>query len=83
VDHGRRVSRHYRPKLGYGGFKEKTKAGVIGEINKEEILFEDFQTVVQRQIDAEQRKSEGELDQNQIKRIAKTPGINTSRAYES
>jgi len=54
---------------GMGGFKERSAAGIVGELNQKEINFDDFQNYVQRQIDSEQRKTEGELDQNKVKRI--------------
>ncbi len=66
---------------GMGGFKDKTQAGIIGEINNQEILFEDFQYVVQRQIESEQRNAGAELDQTKIKRVREEAWDNYVESY--
>jgi len=54
---------------GMGGFKDKTQAGIIGEIDGDEIKFENFQRIVQRQIELEARKEDKELDKDKLKRL--------------
>ncbi|MBM3327536.1 MAG: hypothetical protein FJY65_11290 [Calditrichaeota bacterium] len=54
---------------GMGGFKERVKAGVIGEINKKEIKYEDFEQAARRKQEQTQKKEGKELDQDKLKQL--------------
>ncbi len=54
---------------GMGGFKDKAEAGIIGKVDNMAITYEEFQEIIQRNVNLETRKTEEELDQDQIKKI--------------
>lgn len=54
---------------GMGGFKSKTQVGIIGQIDGDDIEFEDFQRAVQRKVETESRNQEKDLDQDELKKI--------------
>ncbi len=54
---------------GMGGFKERVKAGVLGEINKEEISYERFEQALRRKQEQAQKKEGKELDQDKLKQM--------------
>ena len=54
---------------GMGGFKDTTTQGVVGTINGEELYYEDFLKVIQREVDAETRQLGEELDNDKLKKL--------------